>query len=287
MKEKLKAFFEEQKIEYFSVLPLSECRLTKPHLLKKTGISSGAAVIYLLPYYTGECENISCYAASRDYHLLLKTVGQGLAELLRGELGARAAAFGDQSPIDERDAAARAGLGIIGDNGLIINEKYGSYVFIGEVITDADSALLDAQAPTRVEFCEHCGACKEACPIGKTGTCLSALTQKKGELSKEEREVIKEYGSAWGPIHGAEDGVGDVLNGNVHVFHQAGVVFQLLHQVVGDLVGIAVKQADPGNGGLPCDGAHQVRKTVFPVKVKSVSGGILGDEVQFLYADGL
>lgn len=198
MKEKLKSFFEEQKIEYFSVLPLSECRLTKPHLLKKEGISFGAVIIYLLPYYTGECENISRYAASRDYHLLLKTVGQGLAELLRGELGAGAAAFGDHSPIDERDAAARAGLGIIGDNGLIINEKYGSYVFIGEVITDADSALLDAQGPTRVEFCEHCGACKEACPIGKTGTCLSALTQKKGELSKEEREVIKEYGSAWG-----------------------------------------------------------------------------------------
>jgi epoxyqueuosine reductase len=198
MKEKLKAFFEEQKIEYFSVIPLSECRLTKPHLLKKAGITSGAVIIYLLPYYTGECENISRYAASRDYHLLLKSVGDGITNLLSCELGARASSFGDHSPIDERDAAARAGLGIIGDNGLIINEKYGSYVFIGEVVTDADSALLDAQVPTRVEFCEHCGACTTACPMSKIGTCLSALTQKKGELSKEEREVIKEYGSAWG-----------------------------------------------------------------------------------------
>lgn len=198
MKEKLKAFFEDQKIEYFSVIPLSECRLIKPHLLERVGITSGSVIIYLLPYYTGECENISCYAASRDYHLLLKTVGQGLTKLLRGELGARAAAFGDHSPIDERDAAARAGLGIIGDSGLLINKKYGSYVFIGEVITDADSRLFDAQAPTRVEFCEHCGACSSACPMEKTGTCLSALTQKKGKLSEQERETIKEYGSAWG-----------------------------------------------------------------------------------------
>ena len=198
VKEKLKAFFEDQKIEYFSVIPLSECRLIKPHLLERVGITSGSVIIYLLPYYTGECENISCYAASRDYHLLLKTVGQGLAELLRGELGARAAAFGDHSPIDERDAAARAGLGIIGDSGLLINKKYGSYVFIGEVITDADFGLFGVKAPTRVEFCEHCGACSSACPKGKIGTCLSGLTQKKGEFSKEEAEIIKQYGSAWG-----------------------------------------------------------------------------------------
>lgn len=198
IKEKLGEYLKERGIEYYAVIDLADCRITKPYLLERIGISSGCAIVFLAPYYAGECVNISRYAASRDYHIFLREIGAGVGRIIEEELGARFAAFGDHSPIDERDAAAKCSLGVIGDNGLLINSEYGSYVFIGEVVTDAKAELLGAKAPTRVEFCEHCGACAAACPKERIGVCLSALTQKKGELSRAERDAIGRYATAWG-----------------------------------------------------------------------------------------
>lgn len=189
--------FSQYGIEYWAVIDLKYLTVTKAYLLDRVGIKEGSALIFLAPYYSGECENLSRYAAARDYHIFISEVGKSVGKILE-ENGAKSAAFGDHSPIDERDAAAKSGLGIIGDNGLIINEKYGSYVFIGEVVTDAPADSLGGVVPTRVEFCEHCGACAAACPRGEIGECLSSLTQKKGELSERERSAILKYGMAWG-----------------------------------------------------------------------------------------
>ena len=74
--------------------------------------------------------------------------------------------YGDHSPIDERYAALACGLGIAGDNGLIINEKYGSYVFIGDVICDVPPETLSAMPVGKILHCSHCGRCRSACPTG-------------------------------------------------------------------------------------------------------------------------
>ena len=50
--------------------------------------------------------------------------------------GAIFCGFSDHSPIDERDTAAKGGLGVIGRNRLLINEEYSSFCFIGEIISD-------------------------------------------------------------------------------------------------------------------------------------------------------
>ena len=110
--------------------------------------------------------------------------------------------YGDHSPISEVSAALVSGLGIVGDNGLIINEKYGSYVFIGDVVTDIEPELLGAVAPLDVKGCHHCGACKRACPTGilrgEGEDCLSAITQRKGELTGDECDMMRKYNTAWG-----------------------------------------------------------------------------------------
>lgn len=203
MRERIGRLLAEMNIEYFTVLPYSALRESAPRIIERAAITPKTVILYLLPYYGGETVNLSRYAASRDYHLIIKEVNLRLSSLI-GECFPNSVSrgYGDHSPIDERSAALVGGLGILGDNGLLINEKYGSYVFIGELITDVEPELLEASAPTDVRYCHHCGACRAACPTGilsgEGDSCLSMITQRKGELSDEECRLMRKYNTLWG-----------------------------------------------------------------------------------------
>ncbi len=194
------SLLKTQSITLCGCIPLSSCRIQKPYLLKKTGIATGSVVIFAIPYYTPICDgnrNLSAYAVAKDYHLFVKNLEITLTKQLKQQCPDQTFAFfADHSPIEEREAAAKAGLGMIGKNGLLITEPYSSYVFLGELITDA--VLPYREYP--VAFCEMCGACTAACPMkkGECQICLSALTQKKGNLSTEEKALICKFGTAWG-----------------------------------------------------------------------------------------
>ena len=203
MKDSVKAFFEKEKIEYYSILDYSACREINPGIVERMGFEPRSVILYLLPYYTVFGENISSYAVGVDYHLVIKRISSALADALSGDFPEnRFAVFGDHSPIDERHAATVTGLGILGDSGLLINEKYGSYVFIGELISDLALAPDDKTPLGEVKRCISCGKCRAACPTGilcgKGDECLSAITQKKGELSASERALMINHGTAWG-----------------------------------------------------------------------------------------
>ena len=194
-----KNFFEKHSLDCYAAIRLSDCHIERPYLLERAGISDGTAVLIAIPYYSAAADdpkrNISAYAVPRDYHGFFKELFAELIPALEQAFPEhKFAGFADHSPIAEVEAAAKAGLGIIGKNHLLITEKYSSYIFLGEVITDAHIPCKTLEK----SFCEDCGACASACPMGEIGTCLSALTQKKGELSKEEEATIFRYGSAWG-----------------------------------------------------------------------------------------
>ena len=203
MNDFMKSYFDSQKIEYFSVIDYAHCRETLGRLIERENFTPRSVIIYLLPYYAGETVNISRYAASLDYHIAIKQVGDGLISRIKEKFpSASCKSYGDHSPIDERHAALAAGLGILGDSGLIINEKYGTYIFVGDVITDIPPEELGAKAPLPIVKCEGCGACRAACPTGilrgEGADCLSAITQKKGELTDDEKELMRKYNTAWG-----------------------------------------------------------------------------------------
>ncbi len=183
---------------FSDVLPLLECR-AKARLPEQ----SETVIVCLFPYYVDCCpkRNLSRYAIVEDYHL----VAMELLNRVCGELRAlfpRTAfeAFADNSPVREVTAAVRAGLGVRGKNHLLIHPKYGSYVFIGEIVTD-----LRLESSAEEGHCIGCGKCIEACPGGaitETGIaqerCLSCLTQKKGSLSETDAALIKQGGLLWG-----------------------------------------------------------------------------------------
>ncbi len=200
MQKRLSTLFLENKIDCFGFLPLDACSVKKKYLLERAGIQNGSIAIFAMPYYTHACEgrkNLSAYAIAKDYHLYFKILSDRLLSALRTEFpNHRFAAFADHAPIDERSAAAMAGLGVLGRNGLLITEKYSSYVFLGEIITDA---TLDC-VPEEIMPCMGCGACKKVCPLanGEIADCLSAVTQRKTALLPNEEQAILKYNSIWG-----------------------------------------------------------------------------------------
>ena len=202
MTEKVEKFFKENKIEYFSALSYSDCRSVECSCDLREDFVPRSVIIYLLPYYVGGAVNLSEYATSLDYHALLKALNARLINLLcECYPEAHFGGYGDVSPIDERDAALKCGLGILGENGLLLNEKYGSYVFIGEIISDLPPEKIGAIKARDIVSCEGCGRCKSACPTGflcGNPECLSGITQRKGELSESELALMKRENTVWG-----------------------------------------------------------------------------------------
>ena len=161
--------------------------------------SARTVQVYLFPYYAGARPgNLSLYARGRDYHAVIRDALQPEADALRAAYPEnRFLVLADASPIPEVRAAALAGLGAIGENGLLIHETYGSYVFIGTVVTDL--ALPGEARPVRA--CLRCGRCKKACPGGALrgeGVCLSALTQQGGALTAGEEALLRKHPLIWG-----------------------------------------------------------------------------------------
>ncbi len=190
---------QKNHIDCFAPIPLSECKVVRPYLLERCGISNGTVIMLAVPYFTEACldpsRNLSAYAVSRDYHLFFKELWNNILPQLHEHFPShRFEGFADHSPIAECDAAARAGLGVIGKNHLLLTERYSSYIFLGEIITDAEFPCKTQQ----ISECEGCGACMRACPAERYGGCFSSITQKKGELTDTESKMILEQRIAWG-----------------------------------------------------------------------------------------
>ena len=120
-------------------------------------------LVAAFPYYAGDRPgNLSLYARGRDYHQVvtgrLNTVCDFVREKYENGLFLPAA---DNSPLPERQAAWRCGIGLRGKNGLVILPPYGTYVFLGTILTDQ---ALDLPPSAPSPDCVGCGKCAESCP---------------------------------------------------------------------------------------------------------------------------
>ena len=165
-----------------------------------------AAFPYLLPeaYYAGR--NISRYAVPADYHAVCGArLEQACQALRKAYPGEEFAHYCDSSPLPETALAQRAGLGVVGRHHLLITKDYGTWVFLGAIVTTAPLPTI-AHCELRIANCEACPApCEKACPAGVLGArafdktqCLSYRSQRKGELSGETAALMRRTHTAWG-----------------------------------------------------------------------------------------
>ncbi len=170
---------------------LLECR-AKERLPK----NSKTIIICVFPYKVKENapKFLSRYAAVPDYHTVCGEMLSAVCKKLKEKYPQNEFRyFCDNSPIPEVHTAAVSGLGVKGDNGLLITKEYGSFVFLGEIVTD-----LHIDCENEYNECIHCGKCKTACPVKLDKTkCLSNLSQKK-KLVDRELETLKQNNILWG-----------------------------------------------------------------------------------------
>ena len=145
---------------------------------------------------------ISVYARGRDYHKVMRSRLQQLAERIKGEIGDFGyRVFSDSAPVMEVELAAKAGLGWRGKHTLLINRQGGSFFFLGEILVDVPLPV----DPPEIPRCGQCSACITVCPtqaiLGPhqldARRCISYLTiELKGAIPVEMRPLIgnKVYG---------------------------------------------------------------------------------------------
>ena len=73
---------KDEEITEVGVLPLDSCRIVNERLLANLPFDAKSVVLFLIPYYTGEGENISAYAVSEDYHFYTKNLSERILPLL-------------------------------------------------------------------------------------------------------------------------------------------------------------------------------------------------------------
>ncbi|REK15869.1 MAG: tRNA epoxyqueuosine(34) reductase QueG [Planctomycetota bacterium] len=126
-------------------------------------------LVLAFPYRTVEPDasqptqgRVSRYAWGQDYHDVVRERLRGLGEFLAARSPeALWRGVVDTAPLLEREFAQLAGLGWIGKNTLLLNQRSGSWFFLAALLTDAE---LDYDQPHPTDHCGTCRACLDACP---------------------------------------------------------------------------------------------------------------------------
>jgi len=138
---------------------------------------------------------ISVYAQGDDYHDLIKTRLKHIGRWLIDRAGGDVKVFVDTAPVMEKPLAAAAGLGWQGKHTNLVSRQFGSWLFLGAVITTLD---LPADA-LESDHCGACRACLDVCPTAAfpapyrldARRCISYLTiEHKGQIPREFRPLM-------------------------------------------------------------------------------------------------
>ena len=139
--------------------------------------------------------NISIYARGRDYHDVIKGRLKQIAGRIAAREGVMVKVFVDTAPLMEKPLAAQAGLGWQGKHTNLVSRDYGSWLFLGVILTDGDWA----EAAISDDHCGSCTRCLDVCPTNAfpepyrldASRCISYLTiEHDGMIPEEFRSAM-------------------------------------------------------------------------------------------------
>ena len=144
-----------------------------------------------------KCEhgNISVYARSKDYHAVMKGRLKQIASQFVSKFQGEVKVFVDTAPIMEKPLAVKSGIGWQGKHTNLVSQKFGSWFFLGVILTDAEIVTNNASE-------DHCGTCQKCLDICPTNAfpapykldarrCISYLTiEFDGIIETEYRKPI-------------------------------------------------------------------------------------------------
>lgn len=175
-----------------------EKRINPNHYMNEGKTIISIAFPYLHDYENSDT-GFSVYTRGYDYHRVVRGYLDKICEFIKDK-GGMALPFVDSNTLPERYIAYLAGVGFIGKNNMLITKQYGSYVFLGEIITNLefyDDDKGSFEELQKHKGCGECNNCFNECPtksINKVrknpNICLSYLTQKK-ELEDWEIKGLK------------------------------------------------------------------------------------------------
>lgn len=142
------------------------------------------------------------YALGRDYHDVIRRRLTPVADEIVSRYGGSTRICVDTAPIRERYWAARAGVGFIGLNGLLIVDGIGSKVFLAEILW---TGTIEPDLSRLGESCSQCGACLRACPGKAIGNDCSLDSRRcNSYLTIEHRDRLPDDLSLPGRIYGCD-----------------------------------------------------------------------------------
>ncbi len=175
-----------------------DARARTTHLL-----TEARTAVVCLANYGGHSDvvgdmRVARYAQGDDYHDRIADGLDELASFIRAELGSDVATRSatDMLPLLERELAERAGLGWVGKNSMLIDQKFGSFTLIGTVLVAADIAV---DVEPHADRCGTCRSCIDVCPtnaivspgIIDARRCISYLTiEHRGPIPRNLRPLL-------------------------------------------------------------------------------------------------
>ena len=195
------AYFKEREERNFTT------SFEENDLLRKVNLRSemenaqtiiSVAFPYFYDAYIHKEGYFSLYTLGQDYHIVVKDYLEKVAEVIRS-FGYEAKVFADNNSLPERYIAYASYVGEIGKNHMLITKEYGSYVFLGEILTNLvlDTRERDYHEIPLHSICGECTNCIKACPTQILGSeyydtkrCMSYITQSK-EVPDEDLLLFK------------------------------------------------------------------------------------------------
>ncbi len=207
----LKSYIEKGHHASMSWIPETQDRRAHPQALWPEaqsaivlGLNYGPETDPLITLEQPELATISVYARNKDYHGLIKGRLKEIAGLIARDTQADVKVFVDTAPLMEKPLAAAAGLGWQGKHTNLVSREFGSWLFLGVIL----SAAPLTPDPAETDHCGSCTACLDICPTKAfpkpyqidAGKCISYLTiEHKGPIDPPLREKLGNH------IYGCDD----------------------------------------------------------------------------------